>query len=168
MKSKYKTFITTIVLIIILTGFSIFIYTYSINSSLNIVKEDIQINDLNKIHFIVNNLDHNVEQLDLLAITLNKDNKINLLRSIDIMDDFERVIFQRDLSDKIYYQSLSEGWNNRVAIYSRLVQRWIGLPVDQTSREPNNENNSWIYNEQFNVFSKHIDEKDFIIQVSLS
>jgi two-component system sensor histidine kinase YesM len=103
----------------------------------------------------------------MLALILNKDSKVALLQSINIMDDFDQVMLQRDLSDKIYYQSLAEGWTNHVAIYSSLIDNWIGRPALGLSKEPKTMHEStWFLNKDSNVFIKYIDEKNYFVQVS--
>src|SRR4051794_31480203 len=121
MLKNYKTFIT-INLLILLTTLCIFsMYTYSINKSLGLVQADIQNSNLDKIQSTVNNLDHNVNQLNLLSIALDQDKQVSLLPSIDVMEPYDQFNLISDLSDKLHYQSLSEGWSNQLSIWSPLM-----------------------------------------------
>ncbi|MCR2806262.1 sensor histidine kinase [Paenibacillus soyae] len=133
MYKQYRTFIgmLLVTLISILTVMTM--YAYTVNTSLATVREDIQMNNLNRIRYLINNLDHNVEQLSMLAMTLETDSKVGLLSSVHLMDTYDQVQLQLDLADKIGLQSFSRGWDNKISIYSELMGKWIGTTKIQDS-----------------------------------
>lgn len=166
MLKYYKTFITLNLLVLFSTLCILGMYTYSINTSLNIVQSDIQSSNLSQVQFAINNLDRNVEQLDMLAVSVDRDRLVALLPSIDMMDSYDQVRLIGDLSAKLAYQSLSEGWTNHVGIWSPLIHQWIGTSITDSNTPPAGIATEWMLNSDFNVFVKEKAEKDFTIQVT--
>lgn len=176
MRINYKTFYTALLIIVCMITCVLTFYTFSINSSLETVREDIRVNNLNRIRILMDILDRNITQLDMLASALEADTNVGLLHSLDIMDRFERITLIKQLSEKMNLQSLSEGWNNQVAIYVPLIGQWIGVsPYVFTSASPNvNTNTSpsiitnsqWVLDSHLNMFISQRNKQDFIIQVS--
>ena len=128
MLKQYKTFLSTVSIIIVSTAVVLIMYTYTIETSLTTVKEDIKTNNLNRLRILVNSLDKNVEQLNMLSVAINADSKMGLLKSIDLMNDYEQDQLILDLSEKMNLQSFTEGWNVNLAIYSDLLRNWVGQP----------------------------------------
>ncbi|MDF9839519.1 MULTISPECIES: histidine kinase [unclassified Paenibacillus] len=112
-------------LIFLLAGCAIVLYSYSINNSLKIVQSDIQKNNLNQNIYLANQLDQNIDQLSMIATALNQDSTINQLSSVDLMDMYQQVGLKRNIAEKLKLQSLSTGWNNTISIYSNLLDEWI-------------------------------------------
>ncbi|WP_213615387.1 sensor histidine kinase [Paenibacillus lactis] len=120
-----------------------FMYTYTINSSLDTVRKDIQANNLNRLRFMTSHLDRNVEQLNMLATSLEADPKVALLPSINLMDNYEQVQLMLDLTAKMNLQSFSGGWTNQISIYSRLLEKWIGSTRLQEAPPDQGQQNGW-------------------------
>ncbi|WP_261305053.1 sensor histidine kinase [Paenibacillus andongensis] len=166
MLKNYKTFITLNLLVLVSTICILGMYTYSINTSLNIVQSDIQSSNLNQVQAAVNNLDRNVEQLDMLAVSIDKDRLVALLPSMDIMDSYDQVRLIGDLSNKLTYQSLSEGWTNHVGIWSPIIHQWIGTSITGLKAPPARNATEWMLDSASNVFVKEKVEQDFTIQIT--
>ncbi|WP_372631122.1 sensor histidine kinase [Cohnella sp.] len=126
MLKQYRTFFSLLLLTLLSTVIVMIMYTYTINTSLNTVREDIQINNLNRLRFMTNNLDRSVEQMNMLAMALEADSKVALLPSVNLMDNYEQVQLMLDLTAKMNLQSFSGGWVNQISIHSRLLNKWIG------------------------------------------
>ena len=112
--------ITLIMLVAVLV-----MYTFSVQSSLDTVQKDIETNNLNRVQFVVNSLDQSINRLNMLSISMETDNSIALLRSIDVMSSFEQVQLIQNVAVRVNLQSLSEGWNNKISVYSVLLNQWI-------------------------------------------
>jgi two-component system sensor histidine kinase YesM len=166
MLTHYKSFMTLNLLVLFSTLSILGMYTYSINTSLNIVQSDIQSSNLNQVQAAINNLDRNVEQLDMLSVSVDRDSTVALLPSMDIMDSYDRVLLISDLSTKLAYQSLSEGWANNVGIWSPFIHQWIGAFMTNSKTPPAGKATEWTLDSAINVFVKEKAKKDFTIQVT--
>lgn len=143
MFKQYRTFYTMLSLILLSTVIVMVMYTVTINTSLTTVKEDIKTNNLNRMRFLIQNLDHNVGQLSMVATALETDSKVGLLPSVDLMDKYDQIKLIQDLTDKMKLQSFSEGWNNQISIYSSLLHQWIGSPSSDSSPPQATPDNQW-------------------------
>ncbi|WP_141502387.1 sensor histidine kinase [Paenibacillus luteus] len=163
---QYPTFIKISLLILSTTIIVMLMYSYSIQSSLNTVREDIQANNLNRIRFAVSSLDYNVEQLSMLAAALETDSKVALLPSVDLLDSFEQIVLIKDLTEKMNLQSFSEGWNNRVAIYSTVLNTWIGTSPTWAAPILGENSNDWVMDSSLQTFALYRYHDGFTIQVA--
>lgn len=166
MLKNNRTFYGLILLILISTLIVMGIYTLTFNVSINTVQEDIENNNLNRLRFLVNNLDHNVSQLNMLSIALEVDPKIGLLSSIDQMDSYEQVRLMIDLTDKIKLQSFSQGWSNQISIYTPLLDKWIGTNDSHQTVLSNLKGGQWEYEQLLGKFTTYRNNKTFMIRVS--
>lgn len=165
MRKRSSTFYNMIFLTLFLFACILSVYTYSINSSLDTVRNDIQNNSQNQLRFVINNMDHNIEQLNMLITALDRDRTVSLLSSVDVMDSYDQIKLQQDLSEKMNLQSFSEGWSNQIAIYSPVLQRWIGAPVIKAAPFESSVFDWNLDEAQYN-FIKYKKEPDFWIQVA--
>ncbi|MGG4141776.1 histidine kinase [Paenibacillus algorifonticola] len=163
---QYPTFIKILMLILSTTIVVMIMYSYTIQFSLNTVREDIQANNLNRIKFAVNSLNHNVEQLNMLAAALETDSKVALLPSVDLMDSFDQMVLIRDLTEKMNLQSFSEGWNNRVSIYSTILSTWIGTPYTPEAPLASENSNDWVMDSPRQTFALYRYHAGYTIQVA--
>ncbi|MBB6634629.1 sensor histidine kinase [Cohnella thailandensis] len=166
MFKQYRTFYSVLLLLALTTTIVIVMYSYTINISLSTVKQDIQTNNLNRIRFVVNNLDHSVRQLDMLGMALEADKKLGLLPSIDLMDSYDQVKLILDLTDKMNLQSFSEGWNNQIAIYSPVLDQWIGSSPTPLSVPNKADEDKWILDVARETFISYRFHTGYTIQVS--
>ncbi|WP_340029340.1 sensor histidine kinase [Paenibacillus sp. FSL H7-0940] len=125
MKKKYRTFMNMVAITLIMLVAVLVMYTFSVQSSLDTVQKDIETNNLNRVQFVVNSLDQSINRLNMLSISMETDNSIALLRSIDVMSSFEQVQLIQNVAARVNLQSLSEGWNNKISVYSVLLNQWI-------------------------------------------
>ena len=143
MLKQYRTFFSMLLVTLLSTAIIMVMYTYTINTSLDTVREDIQANNLNRLRFMTSHLDRNVEQLNMLATALEADSKVALLPSVNLMDNYEQIQLMQDLTAKMNLQSFSGGWTNQISIYSRLLERWIGSTPLQEGPPDRDPENGW-------------------------
>ncbi|WP_028611671.1 sensor histidine kinase [Paenibacillus harenae] len=166
MFKQYRTFYSILVLIFLTTVIVLSLYTYTINTSLKTVRTDIQSNNLNRLRFVVNNLDHNVQQLTMLSMALETDAKVGLLPSIHLLDNYDQVKLMMDLTDKMNLQSFSEGWNNQVSIYSHILGKWIGSTATQEAPPGDVSEDDWILEPVQERFSSYRIHEGYTIRVT--
>lgn len=166
MWKQYRTFYSVLLLLALTTTIVIVMYSYTINNSLSTVKQEIQTNNLNRIRFVVNNLDQNVRQLDMLGMALEADSKLALLPSIDLMDSFDQVKLILDLTGKMNLQSFSEGWNNQIAIYSAVLNEWIGFSPTPLAKPRQVAEDKWMLDDSGQTFLSYRIHTGYTIQVS--
>jgi two-component system sensor histidine kinase YesM len=166
MFKQYKTFYSMLLLTLLSTAIVLIMYTYTVNTSLDTVRDDIRNNNLNRIRFLVNNLDHNVEQLNMLATALQTDSKVGLLPSIDLLDSYEQIQLVLDLTDKMKLQSFSEGWNNQISIFSDHLSRWIGTTSERSAPPTESSAETWSFDPNLGRFSSYRVQEGFTIRVT--
>jgi two-component system sensor histidine kinase YesM len=164
MIKRNSTFFNITLLTLFLFACILIVYTYSNNSSLNTVRTEIQSNSQNQLRFVTNNIDHNISQLNMLMTVLSEDRTVSLLSSVDLMDSYEQIKLQQDLSEKMNLQSFSEGWSNQISIYSTILQKWIGASTTKASITPSDY--EWQLDSTKNNFVKYKKELAFWVQVT--
>ncbi|APO46120.1 hypothetical protein BS614_20200 [Paenibacillus xylanexedens] len=166
MKQKYRTFLNMVAITLIMLAAVLIMYTFSVQSSLDTVKKDIEANNLNRVQFVVNTLDQNIDRLNMLAITLETDNTIALLRSIDVMSTFEQVQLIQNVEARVKLQSLSEGWSNKISIYSVLLNQWIVSSENQMqSPENDSPQSGWKIDLVTGAFYKYKTNSELIMRM---
>ncbi|WP_419872379.1 sensor histidine kinase [Candidatus Pristimantibacillus sp. PTI5] len=166
MIKQYRTFFSILLLTLLSTVIVMIMYTYTVNISLKTVRDDIQSNNLNRLRFLVINLDHNVKQLNMLATALQADTKVGLLPSIDIMDSYDQVRLTMDLSDKMHLQSFSEGWDNQISIYASRINQWIGSVPGQHSPPTGVTSGVWTLDPALRLFTTYRSYNGYTIRVT--
>ncbi|SHN59098.1 MULTISPECIES: histidine kinase [unclassified Paenibacillus] len=166
MKQKYRTFLNMVAITLIMLAAVLIMYTFSVQSSLDTVKKDIEANNLNRVQFVVNTLDQNIDRLNMLAITLETDNTIALLQSIDVMSAFEQVQLIQNVEARVKLQSLSEGWSNKISIYSILLNQWIVSSENQMqSPENDSPQSGWKIDPVSGAFYKYKTNSELIMRM---
>ncbi|WP_169891232.1 sensor histidine kinase [Litchfieldia alkalitelluris] len=158
MLKHYRTFYTVLLLILLSTTIVIIMYTNIINTSLKTVQNDIQENNLNRLRQLVNHVDYSVDQLSILAISMEVKSTIKLLSSIDILDNYEQVKLRLEVENMIDMHRFSQGWNNQISVYSHLIDKWIGTNDMKPPPERQNSPLMWTYNstnERFETFRQN-------------
>ncbi|MEK4274580.1 sensor histidine kinase [Paenibacillus sp. FSL R7-0026] len=166
MKQKYRTFLNMVAITLIMLAAVLIMYTFSVQSSLDTVQKDIEANNLNRVQFVVNTLDQNIDRLNMLAITLETDNTIALLQSIDVMSAFEQVQLIQNVEARVKLQSLSEGWSNKISIYSVLLNQWIvSSEIQVQSPENDPPESGWKIDPVTGVFYKYKTNSELIMRM---
>ncbi|TDL69366.1 hypothetical protein E2R58_09405 [Paenibacillus amylolyticus] len=166
MLKQYRTFLTALIIILLSTIVVLIMYSYTVETSLSTVKNDIQMNNLNRLRILVNSLDYNVDQLDMLSVALNTDSKMGLLKSVDLMNNYEQDQLMLDLTDKMKLQSFTQGWNVHIDIYSVLLGKWVGSSQDRTPPPENVIEGQWILDGSQKLFSMYRKYKQYTIRVT--
>jgi two-component system sensor histidine kinase YesM len=152
MTIKYRTFINTMLIIILSLLIITLMYTITINTSLNTINHEIEVNNINRLKLIINTLDYNVENLDLLSTAINSDSKIELLKAVNLMSNYEQTQLNLDISEKLNLQRFTHGWENQITIYSNLLEKWIGPSASLHPPPPGQINRVWSLNQLTNSF----------------
>lgn len=165
MLTHYRTFYTVLLLIFISITTVMIMYTLIINTSLATVRTDIQENNLNRLRQSVNNVDESVNQLSMLAISIEVNPNIKLLSSIDMLDKYEQIKLRSEVENMLNIHRFSQGWNHETAIYSHLINKWIGT---YDVNPPVTEDNSslWTFqssNERFETYRRN---DEFTIRIT--
>lgn len=163
---QYRSFISILLIILFSTLVVMIMYTFTIHTSQQTVKDEIQANNLNRLTFMINNLDHNIEQLMMLATALENDSKVALLPAIELMDDYEQVMLALDIKEKMNLQSLSEGWNNKVVIYSHAINKWIGTSTRLSAPPLVQPDQAWTFDSSNREFIMTRNRNMYTIQIS--
>lgn len=166
MFKPYRTFYNILLLILFSTVIVMVMYTVTINNSLAIVREDIQINNLNRMRFLVQSLDQNVEQLTMVATALEADSKVGLLPSVNMLEKFDQIKLILDLTDKMKLQSFSEGWNNQISIYSSILNQWIGAYSSESPPATDTSSSQWKLDYSSGQFSTYRIHPAYVISVT--
>lgn len=166
MFKQYRTFLSTVSIIVLSTVVVLIMYTYTIETSLTTVKEDIKTNNLNRLRILINSLDKNVEQLGMLSVAINADSKMGLLKSIDMMNNYEQDQLMLDLSDKMNLHTFTEGWNVQLAIYSTLLNKWVGPAQSESPPPADMQEGKWILESPIKSFALYRSYPYFTIRVT--
>jgi two-component system, sensor histidine kinase YesM len=166
MVKHYRTFYTVLLLIVLSSLIVVLLYTYILNTSLKTVQEDIKANNLNRLHQLITSVDYNVDNLRSLAIALEINPNILLLSSVDLMDKYEQIQLRRDIVDMLRLQGYSQGWDNRISIYSHYFEEWIGTTYYQQAPQLVEKSLSWNYDPTDKQFSTFRPGNDFTIRIS--
>ncbi|KQO05876.1 hypothetical protein ASF12_32790 [Paenibacillus sp. Leaf72] len=166
MLKQYRTFLSAVIIILFSTIVVLMMYSYTVETSLSTVKKDIETNNLNRLRILVNSLDYNVEQLDMLSVALNADSKMGLLKSVDLMDNYDQDQLMLDLSDKMKLQSFTQGWNVQIDIYSTLLNKWVGSSQNQSPPPADLAEGQWILDRSQKLFSMYRKYDQFTVRVT--
>ncbi len=156
MREKYRTFLNMVAITFIMLVSVLVMYTFSVQSSLDTVQKDIKTNNLNRVEFVVNSLDQALNRLNMLSISMETDNSIALLRSVDVMSSYEQVQLIQNIATRVNLQSLSEGWNSKISIYSTLLKQWIiSSEIGMKAPVVNSKNPGWEYDKASDKYYKY-------------
>lgn len=169
MFKQYRTFFNILLLILLSTVIVMVMYTVTINNSLAKLREDIQVNNLNRMRFLVKSLDQNIEQLSMVATALETDSKVELLPSVNMLDKYDQITLIRELGDKMKLQSFSEGWSNQISIYSSILNQWIGAYSPSTiAPSTDTTGNQWTLDTSSGQFRTYRTHPSYVISVTFS
>lgn len=152
MTIKYRTFMNTMLIIILSLLTITIMYTITINTSLKTINHEIEVNNINRLKLIINTLDYNVENLNLLSIAINSDSKIELLKTVSFMNHYEQSQLTLDISEKLNLQRFTHSWENQIVIYSYLLEKWIGPSATLSPPLSDQIHKVWSLNEATNSF----------------
>ena len=163
---QYRTFIGAVAIIFCTTMLILAMYTYTVNTSLGIIREDIKQSNLNRLRIFVHTLDINVEQMDLLSLAVNTDSKMKLLKSVDLMNDYEQDQLLLDISEKMKLQRFALGWDMHISVYSMMLGKWAVSSPLQDPPPGSVADGRWLLNEDRKAFSMFRTHDRHVIHVS--
>ena len=122
MTGKPTIFTKVLVLIALLLTPVLFLYIYTNQVSVDVVREEMESSSLNRLSFFLQQFDTTVEQLAMFPVILNSDPYLR--EFVDRRSDkpYDKLKEQTRLMQKISLQSVSAAWTNDLSVY---------LPKDQ-------------------------------------
>ncbi|MFD2611319.1 sensor histidine kinase [Paenibacillus gansuensis] len=111
-----------IVLLFVIMIPVIYLYNYSNKVSVGVVREEIQNANYAQLTFLSKQLDNQIDQLSMLAITLSNDPNVKEFQGIQTVDtmysNYSSVKTHQLLEQKLKLQSASNHWTNTLSVYS--------------------------------------------------
>ncbi|MFD0713992.1 sensor histidine kinase [Paenibacillus sp. GCM10027626] len=102
-------------------------YTISHQVSVGVIQQNLQDSQMNKLSFLLKQLDDNVRQLSMMANVLLKDPNVKEFRDLDLYGDEINVLkTEQIISQKLNLQSVANAFSNSVVIYAPRIQKAVG------------------------------------------
>jgi two-component system sensor histidine kinase YesM len=117
---KINIFSKVIVLVIVILLPVLILSSYSYYKSIGVVRDEIEVTNLNRLSFFSNQLDNIVNQLSTIQNTLSTDSSIIELAYSDLTlfnNYYNITVTKKIIEEKLRILSLSNNWSNRVAVY---------------------------------------------------
>jgi len=100
---------------------------YSHKVSVDVVEKELLQTNAGQLSFLLHQIDSSVEQLQNLAVMLNRDPSVRELPYLRFEDNpLERVKVKIAVMEKLTLQSLASPWSNEFVVYSPVVRQKIG------------------------------------------
>lgn len=137
------------------------LYYYSNQISVEVVEQEINNRDLNKLNYVLSQLESDFEQLSLISLALVQDPDIHKYVNSDVFvntfrDDYELVELKVKIMEKISLLSLLNHWRNGIFVYSGNGSEVLSSNILlRANFQPNEFSPIWEYNSQADQFYKH-------------
>ncbi|NHN29043.1 sensor histidine kinase [Paenibacillus agricola] len=117
MVAKRNTFRRMVLIIFLLLIPIACVYMYSNQVSVNVLRDEIQENLLNRQQFFISQVDGSVDQLSMFPVIVGQDPFIK--QYVDKKDKvlLDRLLLQSRVIEKLGLQSVSSDWTNELSIY---------------------------------------------------
>ncbi|QMV43919.1 sensor histidine kinase [Cohnella cholangitidis] len=126
MHPRWNTFSKMIIMIILLIMPIVIIYSYTNHTSINVIRQELQDKNLNRLSFFTSQVDNIVEQLSILSIIVSKDPSVKKLGDTDTLPtSYAQLQAQEDLIKKLSLLSVTSSWRNSLIIYLPRVKQSI-------------------------------------------
>ncbi|MCS7458599.1 histidine kinase [Paenibacillus doosanensis] len=93
----------------------VLLYGFSNRVSIEVVEEEIQNSNLNRISFFTSQMDSVIDQLSIIPIIVSKDRSIQEL--LKTTKEYEQLQLQEAIVGKLILLSATSSWSNRLTIY---------------------------------------------------
>ncbi|TLS53815.1 sensor histidine kinase [Paenibacillus antri] len=116
---KMNIFQKGMVTLIVLLGPFLILFLYSNRISENVVRSEIAASTVKQLSFFLSQVETNIEQLDLFAITLGTDSTVREFK--DMREDarvYQMVEVKTRMLDKLRMHNAIGGWTNQLTVYS--------------------------------------------------
>ena len=157
------------------------LYYYSNHISVEVVEQEINNRDLNKLNYVLSQLESDFEQLSLISLALVQDPDIHKYVNSEVFsntfkDDYDLVELKVKIMEKISFLSLLNNWRNGIFVYTDSSGEVLSSNILLRSNfAPNEFSANWEYNPRSDLFYKHTltpitepgdrDEDDLIVEV---
>ncbi|MCC3372076.1 sensor histidine kinase [Cohnella sp. REN36] len=137
------------------------LYYYSNQISVEVVEKEINNRNLNKLSYVLSQLESDFEQLSLISLALVQDPDIHKYVNSDVFmktfeDDYDLVELKVKIMEKISFLSLLNHWRNGIFIYSNNRSEVLSSNILLRGNfTPNEFSPNWEYNPQDDLFYKH-------------
>lgn len=116
---KINIFTKIVVLILLLLIPIVILHTVSNQVAVNVVQDEVKASYFNKLSFLLNQVENDVEQLSTNSILLTNDPSIRELQTNDFFGEiYDRQKLIRTIQGHIALQATASRWTNDISIYS--------------------------------------------------
>jgi two-component system sensor histidine kinase YesM len=128
MSYRRNTFHRLVAMIITLVIAMILMYSYSHQTSIRVIENQLTMDSLDKLTFLQKEMESNVEQLDKLTQIVGNDTGVRDFVSPKTEQESKYISIQKksDLMDVLSWYSLTSNWENRLTVYSPETHEQIG------------------------------------------
>lgn len=127
MTTRYSLFTKMAVLILMLLIPVLVLIGYSHKVSVDVVETELRQTNHKQLSFLLHQMDTSVEQLQHLAVMLNRDPSIRDLPYLYYQDSMlDRIKTKNAVMEKLTLQSLSSNWKNEFVVYSPVSRQAVG------------------------------------------
>ncbi|MEI7026497.1 histidine kinase [Paenibacillus sp. y28] len=133
MRKRWTTYNKITLLVLLLLAPIVVLYSYSNETSVEVIEKEIQEASLKRMSFFSSQVDNHVKQLSILAIVVSKDQTIKELADSNIppVDRLRQLELQDSLVKKMGLLSATSSWTNGLAIH--LPQMNMDISGDYSS-----------------------------------
>jgi two-component system sensor histidine kinase YesM len=117
MIAKTNTYRRMVLIIFLLLIPIACVYMYSNQVSVNVLRDEIQANLLNRQQFFISQVDGSVDQLSMFPVIVGQDPFIKQYVDKKAKVLLERLLLQSRVIEKLGLQSVSSDWTNELSIY---------------------------------------------------
>jgi len=118
MLRRMNIFRKVLLIIIMLLVPILFLYTYLYNTSTQVIKDEIKSSSLNKLQFLMSQVELTLNQLSMLAVIVSRDPGVkNYGLSPDAATTLDQVKQETAILDSLILQSASNSWINNLTVY---------------------------------------------------
>jgi len=125
--ARMNSFTKMNILILALLIPVLIMYTISYRISVCVIEQNLQDSQMNKLSFLLKQLDDNIRQLSMMANVLLKDPNVKEFRDLDLYGDEINVLkTEQIISQKLNLQSVANAFSNSIVIYAPRIQKAVG------------------------------------------
>ncbi|MFD2614805.1 sensor histidine kinase [Paenibacillus gansuensis] len=125
---KITIFTKVIVMILVLLVPILCLYGYSHKVSVEVVQEEIETSSVNKLMFLVKQVENSMDQLSSSSLLLIEDPDVRVFQTMYLNNkllDLDTITVMNRLKDKLSMVSSSSNWSNTMSVYSTSVKQVI-------------------------------------------
>jgi two-component system sensor histidine kinase YesM len=126
---KLNIFQKIVLLLLVLLIPIVMLFQYSNQVSINVIQQEIQSSNINRLSFFVSQLNNRVSQLSLLSVMTGHDATIRQYQENYLQSSILNLDKQKSkevAEDMLKLQSISAGWANTLRIYSPSLGEYVG------------------------------------------